>query len=198
MAQLQHCENNLTQSEQMICLCSHAYLIPIQIVFPPSKSFIHYIVSHIQWSETYPRPCVRYAHCYLIPYNNFKEQVIVGHVGTVTSYECCWEHRRASPHAPVLSPTPTPPCGTAPHLTLSKKHFSISNYPHHSNLYLVEINRMRRIANIIWFNVKILFWDWLFCKQLQISHTISILPFCQKDVKEKWFHLKSQCKMTVY
>jgi hypothetical protein len=38
MAQLQHCENNLTQSQRMICLCSHAYLIP------PSKSFLHYIV----------------------------------------------------------------------------------------------------------------------------------------------------------
>ncbi len=68
-AQLQHCENNLTQSERLICLCSHAYLIPIRIVFPLSKSFIHYIVSHIQWSETYPRPCVRYAHRFLIPYS---------------------------------------------------------------------------------------------------------------------------------
>jgi hypothetical protein len=71
-----------------------------------------------------------------------------------------------------------------PHLTLSKKHFPISNNPHSSNLYLMEINRMRRIANIIWCDVKILFWAWLFCKQLQIAQQFQSYPFVKKMSKK--------------
>jgi hypothetical protein len=144
----------------------------------------------LQPSETYPRPCVRYAHHYLIPCS--RQFQGASHCDSCGNNDILRMLLRAQKSITTCSsPTLTPPCGTAPHLTLSNKHFPISNNPHSSNLYLVEINRMRKIANIIWWDIKILFWAWLFCKQLQIAQTR--LDWCFDGMKYVYtgYHIKT-------